>query len=373
MANAAVEEAAALLTGFAERTGLDSPRPPRRYLWTDAFAVGTCLGLARRTGDARWPDLARRIVHQVHHVLGRFRDDDERSGWISGLGEREGAAHPTRGGLRIGKELPERGPGQPMDQDLEWDRDGQYFHYLTQWMHALDHLARWTGELLPNAWARELAVRAHQAFAKGSSAPGRRRMVWKMSTDLTRALVASMGQHDALEGFIACRQLQATAARLGDAEPDPDLEAAAEDFQAMIDGSGLPTPDPLGIGALLTGAARLARLPQAPGGAGLAQDLLDAGATGLRYFAGSGGVRGHAERRLAFRELGLAIPLLALEQLPPGPAREAIRPYRALAEAIVDFWRDGEHRQARSWSQHRDINEVMLAASLVPEAVMGPD
>jgi hypothetical protein len=46
--------------------------------------------------------------------------------------------HPTRGGLRIGKQLPERRPGEPYDPQVEWDRDGQYFHYLTKWMHALD-------------------------------------------------------------------------------------------------------------------------------------------------------------------------------------------------------------------------------------------
>jgi hypothetical protein len=41
------------------------------------------------------------------------------------------------GGLRIGKPLKERGANEPIDESLEWDRDGQYFHYLTKWMHAL--------------------------------------------------------------------------------------------------------------------------------------------------------------------------------------------------------------------------------------------
>jgi hypothetical protein len=43
-----------------------------------------------------------------------------------------GAAHPTRGGLRIGKKLPERRPGEAFQERLEWERDGQYFHYLTK-------------------------------------------------------------------------------------------------------------------------------------------------------------------------------------------------------------------------------------------------
>src|SRR5512134_1663563 len=111
-----LERAAWLMTGFAERTGLGSERAQQRYLWTDAFAVCNFLGLARATGEKRYAQLALRLVDQVHHVLGRFRADDPRSGWISGLGEPEGESHPTRGGLRIGKKLPERPPGEPFDE-----------------------------------------------------------------------------------------------------------------------------------------------------------------------------------------------------------------------------------------------------------------
>src|SRR5437773_526608 len=93
---------------FADRTGLTTDRPQRRYLWTDAFAVCTFLGLADATADARYRELALRLVDAVHWTLGRHRDDDARRGWISGLAEEEGARHPTRGGLRIGKPLPER-------------------------------------------------------------------------------------------------------------------------------------------------------------------------------------------------------------------------------------------------------------------------
>ncbi len=47
------------------------------------------------------------------------RPDDSRRGWISGLGEAEGERHPTLGGLRIGKELPERRAGEPFDERLD--------------------------------------------------------------------------------------------------------------------------------------------------------------------------------------------------------------------------------------------------------------
>ena len=82
---------------FAERTGVTGARPQRRYLWTDAFAAGNFLALGQ-------PELARRLVDQVHAELGRHRPDDVRRGWISGLSDNDGAAHPTIGGLRIGGE-----------------------------------------------------------------------------------------------------------------------------------------------------------------------------------------------------------------------------------------------------------------------------
>jgi hypothetical protein len=156
-----------LMTDFADRTGLVGERPPRRYLWTDAFAVCNFLGLKRRTGDAIYREFALRLVDQVHHVLGRHRADDSGTGWISGLGEEEGERHPTRGGLRIGKVLTERRPDEPMNERLEWDRDGQYFHYLTRWMHALACVGRVTGEPRFIGWALELAETAVERFSFG--------------------------------------------------------------------------------------------------------------------------------------------------------------------------------------------------------------
>lgn len=256
----AIEKATLLMRRFAERTGLTSDRPTQRYLWTDAFAVCNFLGLARLTGERSYADLALRLVDQVHHVLGRYRADDTRAGWISGLGEREGEAHPTRGGLRIGKALPERGPGEPFDQGLEWDRDGQYFHYLTKWMHALDQVSAATGDRRFNLWARELGEAAHAAFARAGGGRAGRRMVWKMSTDLSRPLVASMGHHDPLDGLITCVQLETTAALMSAAAQGPDLQRAVADFAAMTDGTDLRTDDPLGLGGLLADAYRVGQL-----------------------------------------------------------------------------------------------------------------
>ncbi len=126
-----------LMERYAERTGLTDDRLQRRYLWTDAFAVCNFLGLGQI-------DRALALIDRVHHVLGRHRTDDPRNGWLSGLPDAEGEAHPTLGGLRIGKPLHERAASEAADDSLEWDRDGQYFHYLTKWMHALDQAARTT-------------------------------------------------------------------------------------------------------------------------------------------------------------------------------------------------------------------------------------
>src|ERR1019366_5178519 len=78
------EKAAAIMLAFAERTGLTSQRPERRYLWTDAFAVCNYIGLAQATGQAQYSELALKLVDRVHHSLGKHAPDDQRTGWISG-------------------------------------------------------------------------------------------------------------------------------------------------------------------------------------------------------------------------------------------------------------------------------------------------
>ncbi len=201
-----------LMMHFAKRTGLfPVSASPKRYLWTDAFAVCNFLGLYTSTGNEEYRNLALQLVDQVHSVLGRHRDDDQRHGWISGLDEEAGRRHPTIGGLRIGKSLNERRPSEPYDERLEWDRDGQYYHYLTKWMHALNRASRVTGDRIYNQWAIELARAAHTAFTYISPVDGQRRMYWKMSIDLSRPLVPSMGQHDPVDGFITYHELQMCA------------------------------------------------------------------------------------------------------------------------------------------------------------------
>jgi hypothetical protein len=362
-----IQHAIELMTRFAEQTG-----ERQRYLWTDAFAVTNYLGLALATRDPEFIELARALIDRVHHVLGRHRPDAGRSGWISGRSEPDGAAHPTVGGLRIGKRLDERPPHAPPDERAEWDKDGQYFHYLSKWMHALDQTARLTGDLWYNCWARELGATAHRAFAY-ALLNGSRRMYWKMSIDLSRPLIPSMGQHDPLDGYVTYLQLQDTPLP-AESCTAASLDGAIADFALMIDPDHLATNDALGIGGLLMDAYRLAQL-------GKDDDVLEASLqaalAGLDEYAGwSLQTPLQTRRRLAFRELGLAIGLAAVERL-AGIVQPGLRSlvaelerYTPLRKALETFWVQPESQRADTWQEHAAINTVMLATSLVPDGFL---
>jgi hypothetical protein len=366
-----------IMRQFAESTGLAGSEKPRRYLWTDAFAVCNFLELYRLTGEELHKTMALRLVEQVHQVLGRHRDDDRRTGWISGLAEAEGSKHPTRGGLLIGKPLQERQPEEPFDEQLEWQRDGQYFHYLTKWMHALHRAAEETDCMSCAEQASELAAAAHAGFTH-QLLPGKAKGIhWKMSIDLSRPLVPAMGHHDPLDGYLSYLELQRTPAEL--AEEIADMEA-------MCRGGDWTTVDPLGIGGLLSDSLRTMQLTTRgkriiPG---LAAVLLTSAADGLDRFAAHNPLRHPAEYRLAFRELGLAIGLQAVDRMDeylrlkpkifgdvPAPLLDRLHGHRPTADLIVDFWPNDENRQNAGWMAHADINMVMLATSIIPDGFFG--
>jgi hypothetical protein len=371
--------ARSLMDAFAEATGLTGGAAPRRYLWTDAFAVCTYLGLARRTGEERYRHLARALVDQVHQVLGRHRDDDPRTGWISGLAEAEGEKHPTRGGLRIGKPRNERPIGQTQDPRLEWEQDGQYFHYLTKWMHALGRMARETGERRYRQWAAELALVACRKFRQPATGSGPEHLVWKMSIDLSRPLVSSTGQHDALDGLITYLALESDPA----VEPADKalLSPVIRDLAEMCGHTQWGTDDPLGIGGLLDGATRLAQLDFRRGhGVGeLLSQVLQACLHSLHAFGRSQTLHYPATHRLAFRELGLAIGLHGVRLIATlckrsdawGDSVAKLEHYVPVARAIESFWSDPAHRAGQTWKDHADINAVMLATSLAPQGYLG--
>ncbi|MDD1663565.1 MAG: hypothetical protein LUQ60_07460 [Methanomicrobiales archaeon] len=393
------EPAREIMLDFARLTGLDPPAAVlKRYLWTDAFAVCNLFGLYREKEDITLRDLALRLVDQVHHTLGRHRPDDQRTGWISGLGEEEGERHPTVGGLRIGKRLPERRRDDPASEQLEWDQDGQYYHYLTKWMHALRQVGRVTWDPVHLRWAMELAKTSHARFTCAPPHQAGKAMHWKMSIDLSYPLVPSMGQHDPLDGLVTYCDLQLASRHSADPASFPDLRAEIADMQGILRGMDLATDDPLGTGGLLTDALRITQIMAggAPGSTrepvpdldlpGLLGDVLEASLFGLDAFADSGCPGLPADYRLAFRELGLSIGLSGVDGLlhlmHEGPGRfgddssllvqaEALHQYLPLGEAITRFWTEDRNQEAGSWSEHREINMVMLATSLAPEGYLG--
>ena len=370
-----------IMSEYAVNTGLlDLGEHSKRYLWTDAFAVCNFLELYCQTKNEYYKRMALLLVDSVHSSLGHYHDNDKRRGWISGLND--GSEHPTIGGLRIGKTLLERAPGEAYDQRKEWERDGQYFHYLTKWMHALNQVAIVTQEEKYNRWAIELAKTAHKAFTHETR--NGKRICWKMSTDLSRPMVTAMGQHDALDAFINYLQLSATAADFGEVS---ELSRETEEMRMMLRLMPLETEDPLGVSSLLHAASATAQLIAVHGLASekLLISLLNAAYNGIERFVRGGILEQQVKYRLSFRELGLSIGLHALEiirnTLKEYPdkfeQKELIAEvlsrfdkYTSLSETIEKFWIHPKNQENGIWGKDIDINNVMLATSLVPNGFL---
>lgn len=180
-----------------------------RYLWTDAFGVLNFLTLYHKLNEEKYLILAKRLVLCVHDILGRTRDGKSR---LPGATDE----NPLGGGLRIGK-VEASGP----------DGDGQYHHYLTLWMFALNRLSIASGIATYNDQAIALAIAIHPRFFVDRTYSSAR-MVWKISMDMSRPLVSSQGRLDATTGFVVYRLLQAAAK-----EPCV-LEAEITDYQKVM-------------------------------------------------------------------------------------------------------------------------------------------
>ncbi len=234
-------------------------------------------------------------------------------------------------------------------------------------------------------WAIELAKSAHAAFVYRSS-DGEKRMYWKMRIDLSAPLVPAMGLHDPLDGYVTYLELQTVAADAQRELGAAGLESEIEDTAAMCKGKDWTTTDPLGIGGLLTDAYKLVRLGMYSdtGQVPLAEDLLQSSLRGLGPLFGDASWSLSSAYRLAFRELGLAIGLQAAEKLQALVNDQAllrerrslqksvdlVMRYMPLSRKIVDFWLQEENRKTSTWTEHSDINMVMLAASLAPDGYL---
>lgn len=436
-----------LMNDFKIRTGLtsscnlnekqteDTPKEasssstvlPKRYLWTDAFAVLNFMELYKQTNHEEYKDNAIDLINQVHLILGSYRKDDKlkRKGWLSGLSYKEGFKHPTCSGLRIGKDLPERLQDERGDDSMEWVQDGQYFHYLTKWTHTLNVMSKLTGDEKYNIWAHELIKGVHSKFVYKLGAPsqlyreaarhthngnGRElhpgiRMYWKMSTDLSFPLVKSMGMHDPLDGLVTYFQVQATSPvahveKSASEVKKTVLDDEIADMKSMCSDrdASWPTTDALGIGGLCMDAFRLMQLIEVTEDDDTLNDLntilmrvVDALEISFDHFAREHPFNSPPHHRLAFRELGLCIGLHAIsfmvrhvksiEEQGDGKDKfqrfvrlksqlNSIFKYMPMAATVEGFWLKPSHQQCQSWLAHEDINSVMLATCLVPSGFL---
>ena len=137
-----------------------------RYLWTDSHGVCNLLSLYYETGDSSFLKQAEDMVNKVYDVLGRKR------------------------GLRIGEEP---------------DRDGQYYHYLTKWMYALNEF----GKIKPEYHSRAVSLikDIHPAFViKG------RGVIWKMLEDLSGPYPGyGLGGLDFYDGYVIYKLIDESA------------------------------------------------------------------------------------------------------------------------------------------------------------------
>ncbi|HEX3014348.1 MAG TPA: hypothetical protein VHO92_08760, partial [Methanobacterium sp.] len=214
------------------------------------------------------------------------------------------------------------------------------------------------------------------------SSGGQKRMYWKMSVDLTYPLVSAMGQHDPLDGFITYSELQAAAGNFEQLS-EFDINTEINDMANICKGQSMVTDDSLGIGGLLSDASRTAQLMiHGFSYMKLLEAIVDSSLLGIGSFAAGNSLDLPADYRLAFRELGLSIGLKGAEKLiglikehPDLFDRknslqehvESLVRYKPLGESIDQSWMNDKNRKHSSWTDHQDINMVMLATSLAPD------
>jgi hypothetical protein len=116
----------------------------------------------------------------------------------------------------------------------------------------------------------------------------------------------------------------------------------------------------------------------------LLEALIDAALISVGSFSLGGDLRLAAENRLAFRELGLSIglkslPLIRTSLVNPKKRKASSGMFQKLTELdrfsslghiIDEFWTSAKNQKATTWSEHREINMVMLATSLAPDSFL---
>eukprot|EP01084_Bolivina_argentea_P003326 6241_1 len=305
-----------------------------RYLWTDAFGVVNYLTLYVYTKDETYLTQAQTLVSTVHDTLGYTRDGQKRLGHATD-------EHPTLCGLRIGK---------LGDESSSMDGDGQYFHYLTKWMFALNRLTVITEQDTYNTWAIEMAKHVFERFVNVKKG----RMCWKMNIGLDRILVPSEGNLDPYDGYVTYRLLQETA---NDANV---LSEEIKVFKGMVDRkvSYYNSNDTLDLGE----ACWLAHwfVDSEEWAARMAVKSMN----NLNGLKESGEFKRSAYFRLAFREFGTAIGTQALYC-----NSDSLKRIKYLSEPwhneivpeLLSFW-----KKKGIYARDRDITPIMYCSSLIP-------
>ncbi|RDL37529.1 putative l-ascorbic acid binding protein [Venustampulla echinocandica] len=296
-----------------------------RYLWTDAFGVVNFLTLHHETSCTRYLHLAKSLAENVHNILGWERDGKSR---LPGATDKE----PLKGGLRIGK----------VDA-TGTDGDGQYHHYLTLWMFALNRLSIATKDKEYNTKAITLAKAIHPHFViKSGNTP---RMVWKISSDMKKVLVPSEGHLDAATGYVVCRLLQ-------DRDGSDTLKDEIADYKEVMEEEGKLTAskDPLDLGMALWMCHFFREEEWA---ADLGKKCISNSTMLLKERGGLFDRPPYS--RLAFREFGTTLGVKCF-------SRDEYLDKRA--DDVVKFW--GDEMTGATPEDLKPITLVMYAAALIP-------
>lgn len=342
-----LQQAKFLMNNFLLSTGVKGDRPSKRYLWTDALALENLIQLELKTGNQTFTKYALELIDMVHNQLGRFDNKDKRKGWISNLSNGEAKIRPTAGGLRIGKPKLERAIGESFSSIDEWDRDGQYFHYLTRWIEALLLVGSVTNDGKYQFWAADLCHVTMKAFIKDLRIP------WKMSVDLKRSLITDQGASDPLDGLITLIKVY-----LAVPEFKKELKEYKLVLQRLCRNTSWVSADPLGTGRLLISAHQVKNFPPEVSKGLDWKDLLAQACVGIDYYIESGALNSPAGKRLAFRECALAHGIKYWQN-----ESRFLEKYFPLADQLESFWLN--EMNSDSWKDHEDINSVTLAASLL--------
>ncbi|GFN10474.1 hypothetical protein AtubIFM56815_001299 [Aspergillus tubingensis] len=322
-----------------------------RYLWTDAIGVLNFLTLHRihpnPPSENHYLTLASRLITSVHNTLGRARDPPHTP--LPGASP----SHPLAGGLRIGK-----------PSAAGHDCDGQYHHYLTLWMFALNRMSVASGEGKWNKLAVELGRAIHpHFFIKGVDGRRLDRMVWKLDTELRRVLVGSEGNLDPVDGFVVFRVVRAYELACGGDKGV--LEEEIEDYRRVMRRKGRQrvSDDLLDLGMGLWTAHLVEGEEEEWAG-----ELLGRGVERVYdLFEIKHYLQRDPRYRLAFREFGAAMGIKCVaEQLAEKDTAVDLKVY---ADQIVDFWAPymaGEEED--DIEDLRPITQVMYAAALIPGA-----